>query len=76
MPGSAVGRASHVSSCVGAGGGHEVAHGSLRLTLCEENTEADIDEILRAVPEVVTYLRGMSPVWRDLQEGRKNYVIQ
>ena len=65
---------SHVLLAIGRP--HEVAHGSLRLTLCEENTEADIDEILRAVPEVVTYLRGMSPVWRDLQEGRKNYVIQ
>ena len=55
---------------------HEVAHGSLRLTLNEENTQADVDEILRAVPQVVGYLREISPVWDELQKGEKQYVIQ
>ena len=55
---------------------HEVAHGSLRLSLCEYNTEAEIDHIAAVVPEVVAYLRGMSPVWRDLQTGKRQYIIQ
>jgi len=55
---------------------HEIAHGSLRLTISPETTEEEIDYIARAVPEVVEQLRAMSPVWRDLKEGRKNYVIQ
>ncbi len=55
---------------------HEVAHGSLRLSVCEYNTPEEIDHITKVVPQVVEYLRSMSPVWRDLQEGRKNYVIQ
>ena len=54
---------------------HEVAHGSLRLTLCESNTEAEIDHILACVPEIVAYLRGMSPVWRDLVEGKKSFIL-
>lgn len=65
---------SHVLLAIGRP--HEVAHGSLRLSLCETNTEEEVDHILEAVPEVVGYLRNMSPVWRDLQKGRKNYVIQ
>ena len=55
---------------------HEVAHGSLRISLCEYNTEEDIDHIIKNVPEVVAYLRSMSPVWKDLEEGKKAYVIQ
>jgi cysteine desulfurase len=55
---------------------HEVAHGSLRLSLCEYNTEEQMDHILKSVPEVVSYLRSISPVWQDLQEGKKTYVIQ
>ena len=54
----------------------EIAHGSLRLSLCEWNTPEQIDYMLEQIPQVVTYLRGMSPVWRDLQEGKKHYVIQ
>ncbi|MDD4849608.1 MAG: IscS subfamily cysteine desulfurase [Gemmiger sp.] len=65
---------SHVLLAIGRP--HEVAHGSLRLTLCEENTPREVEEIIESVRQVVSYLRGMSPVWRDLQEGRKNYVIQ
>ena len=55
---------------------HDVAHGSLRLSLCEYNTEQEIEEIIKAVPEVVDYLRRISPVWQDLQEGKRTYVIQ
>lgn len=55
---------------------HDVAHGSLRLSLCEYNTEEDIEAIIKAVPEIVDYLRRISPVWQDLQEGKRNYVIQ
>ena len=65
---------SHVLRAIGRP--HEVAHGSLRLTLNEENTQADVDEILRAVPQVVGYLREISPVWDELQKGEKQYVIQ
>lgn len=64
---------SHVLLAIGRP--HEVAHGSLRLTLSEENTEEEIEYIINAVPEVVYYLRKMSPVWQDLQEGRRNHVI-
>ncbi|MFA5561870.1 MAG: cysteine desulfurase family protein [Eubacteriales bacterium] len=55
---------------------HEVAHGSLRLSLSETNTAEETDYMLSAVPEVVAYLRQMSPVWHDLQEGKRHYVIQ
>lgn len=55
---------------------HEVAHGSLRISLCEYNTEEEIDHIIKNVPEVVGYLRSMSPVWKDLEEGKRKYVIQ
>lgn len=54
---------------------HEVAHGSLRLSLCEENTKEEIDAICKAVPEVVSYLRNMSPVWEDLENGKKQHII-
>lgn len=55
---------------------HDVAHGSLRLSLSEYNTEEEMQAIIRAVPEVVSYLRRISPVWQDLQEGKRSYVIQ
>ena len=54
---------------------HEVAHGSLRISLSPSNTKEEMDYIADSVNEVVTYLRKMSPVWRDLKEGKKNYVI-
>ena len=54
---------------------HEIAHGSLRLSISEENTLEDADYIVQAVTEVVTYLRNMSPVWRDLVEGKSQFVI-
>ncbi len=55
---------------------HEIAHGSLRLTLSEENTPEEIEFIIKSVKDVVEYLRNMSPIWQDLQEGKRNYVIQ
>lgn len=55
---------------------HEVAHGSLRISLCEYNTEEEADHIIKEVPRVVAYLRSMSPIWKDLQEGKRKYVIQ
>ena len=54
---------------------HDVAHGSLRLSICEYNTEEEIDHILACVPKVVQQLRNMSPVWRDLQNGKREYIL-
>ncbi len=54
---------------------HDVAHGSLRLSLSEYTTEEEIEHILKVVPEVVAYLRNMSPVWRDLQTGKREYIL-
>ena len=54
---------------------HDVARGSLRLSLCERNTDEEIDRILEAVPEVVEYLRGMSPLWKDLVSGKKPFTL-
>ena len=64
---------SHVLLAIGRV--HDVAHGSLRLSLCHYNTEEEIDHILAAVPEVVQLLRNMSPVWRDLQQGKREYIL-
>lgn len=65
---------SHVLLAIGLP--HEVAHGSLRLSVCEYNTPEEINHIIESVPKVVEYLRSMSPVWEDLQKGVKEYVIQ
>ena len=65
---------SHVLLAIGRP--HEVAHGSLRLTLSRENTQEEIDRTVRAVEQVVQRLRGMSPVWDELQKGVRPYVIQ
>lgn len=54
---------------------HEVAHGSLRLSLSEYNTMEEMDHILKVVPEVVSNLRDISPVWEDLEKGVKAHVI-
>ena len=54
---------------------HDVAHGSLRLSLSEYNTMEEVDHMLKVVPEVVQYLRSMSPVWRDLQTGKREYIL-
>ena len=64
---------SHVLLAIGRV--HDVAHGSLRLTLGRENTPEDVEYIISAVKDVVTYLRSFSPVWRDLQSGKKPYIL-
>ena len=64
---------SHVLLAIGRV--HDVAHGSLRLSLCHYNTEEEVDHILEVVPQVVQLLRNMSPVWRDLQCGKREYIL-
>ena len=54
---------------------HEVAHGSLRLTLSDENTEADVDYMIEQIPQVVSYLRSISPVWEAIQKGEIHYAV-
>jgi cysteine desulfurase len=64
---------SHVLLAIGLP--HEVAHGSLRLTLSEYNTMEEVDYVVEQVPQIVEYLRNMSPVWEDLEKGVKKHVI-
>ena len=64
---------SHVLLAIGRV--HDVAHGSLRLSLCHYNTDEEVDHILKVVPQVVQQLRNMSPVWRDLQNGEREYIL-
>ena len=64
---------SHVLLAIGRV--HDVAHGSLRLSLSEYNTMEEMDHILATVPQVVQYLRNISPVWRDLQTGKREYIL-
>lgn len=65
---------SHVLLAIGRV--HDIAHGSLRLSLSEETTEADIDYTIQAVKDVVSYLRSISPIWRDLMSGKKEFIIK
>ena len=65
---------SHVLLAIGRP--HEVAHGSLRLSLSEDVTEDEIDYLIQSVKEVVTYLRNMSPFWRDLVNGKRPHVFE
>ncbi|MBQ8514072.1 MAG: cysteine desulfurase NifS [Ruminococcus sp.] len=65
---------SHVLLAIGLP--HEVAHGSLRLSVCEYNTPEEMAHIIENVPKVVEYLREMSPMWEDLKKGVKEHVIQ
>ena len=65
---------SHVLLAIGRV--HDVAHGSLRLSLCEYNTDEEVDHILKCVPEVVQLLRNMSPIWRDQQSGKKPFILE
>lgn len=65
---------SHVLLAIGRP--HEVAHGSLRLSLCDLNTDEEVDYILKVVTETVEYLRSISPVWRDLVNGKKSFVLR
>ena len=64
---------SHVLLAIGRP--HEVAHGSLRLSLCEWSTEEEVDIILQEVPRIVEYLRNMSPMWKDLVSGKKPFML-
>ena len=64
---------SHVLLAIGRP--HEVAHGSLRLSLCEWNTQEEVDYMLQVIPEVVAYLRGMSPVWKELLSGARQFIL-
>ena len=64
---------SHVLLAIGRP--HEVAHGSLRLTLSKYTTEDEIDYVIKKVPEIVDYLRKMSPVWDELQKGERKYAL-
>lgn len=64
---------SHVLLAIGRP--HEIAHGSLRLSICEENTEEEIDYIIKETASVVEYLRNMSPVWKDLENGVTKHLI-
>ena len=64
---------SHVLLAIGRT--RELARGSLRLSLCAQNTDEDVDRILEAVPETVQYLRGSSPIWQDLTSGKKPFRL-
>ncbi len=64
---------SHVLLAIGRT--RDMARGSLRLSLCEWNTDEDVDRILKAVPAVVAYLRDMSPMWKDLTSGKKSFIL-
>lgn len=64
---------SHVLLAIGRP--HEIAHGSLRLSLSEENTEEEVDYIISGVKEVTAYLRGISPVWRALENGEQKFIL-
>ena len=64
---------SHVLLAIGRP--HEIAHGSLRLSLCEWNTEEEVDYLLQEIPKVVSRLRDMSPVWKDLVSGKKQFLL-
>lgn len=65
---------SHVLLAIGRV--HDIAHGSLRLTLSEETTEEEIDCTIRTVKEVVAYLRSFSPIWRELTTGKREFLIK
>ena len=64
---------SHVLLAIGRV--HDVAHGSLRLSLCEDNSPEDVEYVLREVPRIVEYLRAMSPVWKDLMNGKRKFML-
>ena len=64
---------SHVLLAIGRV--HDVAHGSLRLSIGEDITAEEIDYIVQSVKEVTAYLRGFSPIWRDLMTGKKEFIL-
>lgn len=65
---------SHVLLAIGRV--HDVAHGSLRLTLSAENTSEDVERIIAAVKQSVAELRSMSPVWRELTQGKRPFILK
>ena len=65
---------SHVLLAIGRP--HEIAHGSLRLTLDETATAEQVDYVVDKVKETVEFLRNMSPVWRDLKDGKRAFIIK
>ena len=65
---------SHVLLAIGRP--HEIAHGSLRLSLSPDTTEEEVDYMVKAVTDVVAYLRSISPVWRNLEAGIQEFIIQ
>ena len=65
---------SHVLLAIGRV--HEIAHGSLRISLSEHNTEEEVEYMLRVIPEAVEYLRGMSPLWREKVAGEKPFILK
>ena len=65
---------SHVLLAIGRP--HEIAHGSLRLSFSEYNSEDEVEKIVSAVSEIVEYLRNMSPLWKDKISGKKNFVLE
>ena len=64
---------SHVLLAIGRV--HDVAHGSLRLSMDAETTDEEVEYLIRSVKEVVEYLRGFSPIWRDLMTGKKEFIL-
>ena len=64
---------SHVLLAIGRV--HDVAHGSLRLSIGDDITDEEVDYLVKNVGEVVTYLRGFSPIWRDLTAGKKPFIL-
>ena len=64
---------SHVLLAIGRV--HDVAHGSLRLSIGEDTTQEEADYIIQSVTQVVEYLRGFSPIWRDLMSGKKEFIL-
>ena len=64
---------SHVLLAIGRV--HDVAHGSLRLSISEETTDEDVETIIASVKDVVEYLRSFSPIWRDLMAGKKQFIL-
>ena len=64
---------SHVLLAIGRV--HDVAHGSLRLSIGDDLSEEETEYIIRSVTEVVEYLRGFSPVWRDLMAGKRAFIL-
>ncbi len=64
---------SHVLLAIGRV--HDVAHGSLRLSIGEELSDEEVEYIIRSVTEVVEYLRSFSPIWRDLESGKKPHIL-